>query len=137
MSSRRSGGVFQAAQAVLDQRVQRVALGAAADDIELARYEPDAVRPAADWLEHRRALVARMEALGTPLLLATETGSGVSDDIVRRIDRLANGEAGEAPSARPLAEPDPLHALVEESLRCLENVAAAARRHDEAAHATA
>ncbi len=113
------------------------ALGAAAGDIELARYEPDAVRPAADWLEHRRALVDRMEALGTPLLLAAETGAGVSDDIVRRIDRLANGEAGEAPSTKPSADRDTLHALVEDSLRSLESAAAAARRHDEAAHATA
>ena len=112
-------------------------LGAAANDLELARYEPAAVRPAANWLEHRRAMVAGVDALGTPLLLAAETGASLPDGIERRIECLANGEAGTKSPAIAFADGDALRALVEESLRGLERAAAAARRDDEVAHAAA
>jgi multidrug resistance protein MdtO len=137
---KRLGLMLRAGDAATRRRLSaqaQAALGAAADDLELARYEPAAVRPATDWLDHRRAMLARVDALGTPLLIATETQTCVNDDIVRRIERLANGEAGEESPVKPFADRDALHALVEENLRCLEKAASAARRYDEAAHATA
>ena len=112
-------------------------LGAVANDLELARYEPAAVRPAAKWLQHRRAMVASVDALGTPLLLAAETGSRLPDDVERRIERLANGEADTESPAIAFADGDALRALAEESLRSLERAAAAARRDGEVSHAAA
>ena len=112
-------------------------LGAVANDLELARYEPAAVRPAAKWLQHRRAMVASVDALGTPLLLAAETGSRLPDDVERRIECLANGEVGAEAPAIASAGVDALHSLVDESLRALERAAAAARRDDEVSHAAA
>jgi multidrug resistance protein MdtO len=115
----------------------QAALGAVTDDLELARYEPAAIRPSADWLAHRRTMVARVDALETPLLLAAEAGLGVDEDMVERVERLANGEARAEPFSTSHAIGDALHALLEERLRALESAAAAARRYDEAAHATA
>ncbi len=112
-------------------------LGAVANDLELARYEPAAVRPAANWLDHRRAMAAGVDALGTPLLLAAETGPGMPDDIARRIECLANGEVGEGPPEIAFTGGDALRALVEENLRSLELAAAAARREGEVSHAAA
>ena len=112
-------------------------LGAVANDLELARYEPAAVRPAANWLDHRRAMAAGVDALGTPLLLAAETGPGMPDDIARRIECLANGEVGEGPPAIAFTDGDALRALVEENLRSLERAAVAARREGEVSHAAA
>ena len=115
----------------------QAALDAMANDLELARYEPAAVRPAASWLDRHRAMAAGVDALGTPLLLAAETGSSLPGDIERRIERLANGEVGAEAPAIASAHGDALHALVDESLRALERVAAAARRDDEVSHAAA
>ncbi len=115
----------------------QAALGAVTDDLELARFEPAAIRPSADWLAHRRTLVARVDALETPLLLAAEAGLGVDDAIVERVERLANGEARAESSSTSHADGDALHALLDERLRALESAAAAARRYDEAAHAAA
>ena len=112
-------------------------LAAVVNDLELARFEPGAVRPAAEWLNHRHAMVASVNALEAPLLLAAETGLGVDDDIARRIERIANGEVGAESPARAHADVDPLRAMIEERLRNLESTAAAARRYDEATHATA
>ena len=112
-------------------------LGAVANDLELARYEPAAVRPAANWLDHRRAMAAGVDALGTPLLLAAETGPGMPDDIARRIECLANGEVGEGPPEIAFTGGDASRALVEENLRSLELAAAAARREGEVSHAAA
>jgi multidrug resistance protein MdtO len=112
-------------------------LGAVATDLQLARYEPAAVRPAANWLDHRRAMAAGVDALGTPLLLAAETGSGLPDDIARRIECLANGAVGEDPPATMFADGDALRSLVEENLRSLERASVAARRDDEVSHAAA
>ncbi len=111
-------------------------LGAVRDDVELARYEPAAIRPSSDWLLHRRTMVARAEELEIPLLLAGEAGLGVDEDVVKRIERVANGESGAGPSPPSETAGDALHALLEERLRALENAAAAARQYDEAAHAT-
>ena len=115
----------------------QAALDAMANDLELARYEPAAVRPAASWLDHHRAMAAGVDALGTPLLLATETGSSLPGDIERRIECLANGEVGAEAPAIASAGGDALHALVDESLRALERAVAAARRDDEVSHAAA
>ena len=115
----------------------QAALGAVSNDLELAHFEPAAVRPAEDWLEHRRATLARIDVLGTPLLLAAEARIGVDDGIVHRIECLAKGEFGDESYKRPRADDDALHALVEERLIGLEAAFAAARRYDEAIHAAA
>ena len=115
----------------------QAALGAVADDLELAHFEPAAVRPAEDWLDHRRAMLAHADALGTPLLLAADAGFGMSDDIVRRIEHLTNGVVGAGPSAELRTDGNALHELIEERLRSLESAAVAARRYDEVANAAA
>lgn len=112
-------------------------LGSVADDLALAHFEPAAIRPSAEWLSHRRAMVERVDALGTPLLLAAESGIGVTKDVANRIERLANGEAAAEFPSTAHVDGDALHALLDERLRALETAAAAARRDDEAAHATA
>jgi hypothetical protein len=107
-----------------------------ADDLALARHEPASVRPSADWLDRRRVLVERADALGAPLLLAAEAGGMASDGMAARLERLARGTApDDAPAA--IASPPgcgPLAALVETRLRRLEEAALAARRPDEIPH---
>ncbi len=115
----------------------QAALGAVSNDLELARYEPASVRPGMNWLEHRRAMVDGVDALGTRLLLATETSSCLPDDIERRIECLADGEACTASPTEVLGEGDSLGALVLESLLNLELAAAAARLDEEVLHAAA
>jgi outer membrane protein TolC len=47
------------------------------------------VRPAAAWLERRRIVAERAEALGAPLLLAAEAGLVACGDVAARLDALA------------------------------------------------
>jgi multidrug resistance protein MdtO len=114
----------------------QAALGAVTNDLELAHYEPVAIRPSARWLVHRSTLVDCVDALRTPLLLAAEAGLGVAGDVANRIERLAGGEAVAEASSVAHVDNDALHALLEERLHALETAAVAARRYDEAAHAT-
>lgn len=115
----------------------QAALAAVSNDLDLALYEPAVVRPAEDWLEHRRATLARLDVLGTPLLLAAEACHGVDDGIVHRIECLAKGEFGDESYESPRTDGDALHALVEERLIGVEAAFSAARRYDEAVHAAA
>ena len=115
----------------------QAALGSVTNDLELAHYEPAAIRPSAAWLAHRRTLVDRVDALGTPLLLAAEAGLSVAEDVVIRVERLAIGEAVAERASTARVDGNAVHALLEERLHALEIAAVAARRYDEAAHATA
>lgn len=66
------------------------ALGTLEQDMALARYEPQAVRPAPDWLEARRRAAHEIAALQGPLLLNARLDPTCSDAIAGRLARLAD-----------------------------------------------
>ena len=136
----RLGQMLQAGESSLRRRLAaqvQATLGTVSADLDLACREPAAVRPAAGWLDRRRTVASCIDALETSLLLATEAGLQPGHDLQRRIERLAKGDPAELPSLAPQADVGAPHALVEERLRRLERAALAAKRHDEATHATA
>ena len=53
----------------------RTALAGLRNDLDLARYEPDSVRPDAHWLAEQRGLTDRVDALVPPLAVAAETNA--------------------------------------------------------------
>jgi multidrug resistance protein MdtO len=79
----------------------QAALGAIGQDLALARYEPGAIRPPADWLQTRRQAVAEIAALPAPVLLGRALAPGRADGIAMRLDRLADhvGAQPMSPSA--------------------------------------
>ena len=68
-------------------------LGAAADDLQLAGYEPATLQPSQRWLASRRLLVARAGALAGPLLVAAERGGAAVAPSIRRLDALQSAVA--------------------------------------------
>ncbi|SCK25732.1 multidrug resistance protein MdtO [Variovorax sp. HW608] len=105
-------------------------LGAIESDLDIARYEPDSVRPADEWLAHRRGVVRQLGALQEPLaLLASESELCAFQP---RLDRIA-GAPVDAPEASPMPDMhDPLAALVDQRLHDLETALAASEPSDTA-----
>jgi len=64
------------------------ALGAIERDLELAEYEPAAVRPAGAWLQARRQSVAEIGDLQASLLLMPADDASSSSSVARALDRL-------------------------------------------------
>ena len=48
-------------------------MSALRDDLGLVRYEPVSVRPENDWLRHRQALLAQVDALSGPIAIAAQS----------------------------------------------------------------
>lgn len=97
-------------------------MGAIESDLDIARYEPDSVRPSDEWLAHRREMVLQIGALQEPLaMLARE---GAASAFRPRLDRIAGSPASEAPTIPDMD--DPLVALVDQRLHELEAELAAA-----------
>jgi multidrug resistance protein MdtO len=93
-------------------------------DIDLAAYEPSAVRPNAQWLATRRKAADELGALGSPLLLDADTHSGSSTQIAKRLEALA-GRFAAAEIQRPLQGPtewsaSPFFPMIDAGLRRLE-----------------
>jgi multidrug resistance protein MdtO len=68
----------------------RFSLAAIETDLELAGYEPEAVRPAQNWLSARREAARDIEALQGPLLLSANTDKATSTSIADRLEILAD-----------------------------------------------
>jgi multidrug resistance protein MdtO len=93
-------------------------------DIDLAAYEPDTVRPSAQWLAARRRAADEIGALGSPLLLSADEPTASSAQIATRLEALA-GRFAAAEIPPPLPEPtewstSPLFPIIDAGLRRLE-----------------
>ena len=102
-------------------------LAAILTDIDIADYEPDAVRPSAAWLAARRHAADGLGALGSPLLLSANNNVEASPQIADRLDALA-GRFAVLEAKTPTATSDrqgvwrtsPLFRIVDAGLRKLE-----------------
>ena len=112
----------------------QVAIGAVQTDLDLARYEPAAIRPSSAWLQHRQQAVAAIAAMEGPLLLSGQDSPAFLATTARRLDALADRLAHpqgtprsameEAPSANPVSPRQRLHGIVNEQLDVLEQALA-------------
>jgi len=66
----------------------RTALVGVRGDLDLVRYEPDSVRPDAQWLDEQRALTERVEALVGPLAVAAEVSAPLDAQHRRSLEGL-------------------------------------------------
>jgi multidrug resistance protein MdtO len=93
-------------------------------DIDLAAYEPNTVRPSAQWLAARRKAADEIGALGSPLLLSADEPTTSSAQIAQRLEALAERfAAAEIPPPLPgLTEwsTSPLFPIIDAGLRRLE-----------------
>ncbi|HEY0270267.1 MAG TPA: FUSC family protein [Sphingomonas sp.] len=64
-------------------------------DLALARYEPVALRPSGPWLDRRRETIDAIVATEGPLLLSGDDAPAFLHATADRLDRLADGFAGE------------------------------------------
>jgi multidrug resistance protein MdtO len=102
-------------------------LGKIETDIDLADYEPEAVRPNAAWLAARRRAADEIGALEAPLLLSADDDPRTSAQIADRLEALAERFAvseTETPT-RPAEGPmqwttSPLFPIINGGLRRLE-----------------
>jgi multidrug resistance protein MdtO len=101
-------------------------LGKIETDIDLADYEPEAVRPNAAWLAARRHAAEEIGALEAPLLLSADDDPRTSAQIADRLEALAGRFTSSETQARtPAHRPvewttSPLFHIVEGGLRRLE-----------------
>jgi multidrug resistance protein MdtO len=68
----------------------QAAVGALAQDIELAAYEPRSLRPSDSWLELRRETARRTAALVGLLLARADDETARGDNVARRLAALAD-----------------------------------------------
>jgi len=68
----------------------RFSLAAIETNLELAGYEPEAVRPPEKWLSARREAAREIEALEGALLLSANTDDAISAPIAGRLEILAD-----------------------------------------------
>jgi multidrug resistance protein MdtO len=66
------------------------ALGAVEQDLKLARYEPAAVRPAAEWLNARQRAAHAIARLTGPLLVRANQDPSLGGELSRRLSGLAD-----------------------------------------------
>jgi len=101
-------------------------LGKIETDIDLADYEPEAVRPNAAWLAARRHAAEEIGALEAPLLLSADDDPRTSAQIADRLEALAGRFTSSETQARtPAHRPvewttSPLFHIVKRGLRRLE-----------------
>jgi multidrug resistance protein MdtO len=103
------------------------ALSAIDADIDLAWYEPRAVRSSDAWLESREGTAREIRALQTPMLLSAEQDDEISAHIAARLEALADRFLNTAPpppshGENPLVRWSemPLFHIVDAGLRRLE-----------------
>jgi multidrug resistance protein MdtO len=104
------------------------ALSALKTDIDLASYEPQAVRPSDPWLKSREGTARGIGTLYSPLLLSAEQDGEKSTYIATRLEALAGRFAGtQAPPPLPGENPpvvwseQPLFHIIDSGLRGLEH----------------
>jgi multidrug resistance protein MdtO len=105
-------------------------LGKIETDIDLADYEPEAVRPNAAWLAARRHAADEIGGLEAPLLLSADDDPRTSAQIADRLEALADRfavsetEAPTLPAERPLQwTTSPLFPIIDGGLQRLEKAA--------------
>ena len=105
-------------------------LGKIETDIDLADYEPEAVRPNAAWLAARRHAADEIGGLEAPLLLSADDDPRTSAQIADRLEALAGRfavsetEAPTLPAERPLQwTTSPLFPIIDGGLQRLEKAA--------------
>jgi len=116
----------------------RSALGAVESDLELARYEPVAVRPTGAWLKTQVGVMRRMAALEAPLAMIAEQDSSASASIARRLDRMVDARApADKSGANDSPDAATLLGIVDTRLRRLELALQGIRPREGRPHATA
>jgi multidrug resistance protein MdtO len=102
-------------------------LGKIETDIDLATYEPEAVRPSAAWLAARRHAAVEIGALEGPLLLSAGTDARTTAQIADRLEALADRfavsetDVHTPPADRQVAwTTSPILHIVDGGLRTLE-----------------
>jgi multidrug resistance protein MdtO len=108
----------------------RFSLAAIETDLELAGYEPEALRPPEKWLSARREAAREIGSLEGALLLTANTDKAMSEPIAGRLKTLADCFATSdiprpaLPSAsQEQSKAPPLELVIEEGLRRLEQAA--------------
>jgi multidrug resistance protein MdtO len=79
-------------------------LGEIESDIDLAAYEPEAVRPSSAWLAARRAVAEEIGLLEAPLLLSADDDARASAQIAHRLKALAGRFTSSETQARTPAD---------------------------------
>jgi len=97
-------------------------------DLELARYEPEAMRAREAWLQARGGAVVHAQGLMSAALVTDQVRR--APQLSQRLERLAAGLETDAGAAAPSGRPDgaPLRSagdVMEQHMRCLEMVLAA------------
>jgi multidrug resistance protein MdtO len=101
-------------------------LGEIETDINLAAYEPEAVRPSAAWLAARRDVADDIGLLQAPLLLSADDDVRTSAQIAHRLEALADRFTSSETQARTPADrrvkwtTSPLFHIIKGGLRRLE-----------------
>jgi multidrug resistance protein MdtO len=104
----------------------RFSLAAIETDIELAGYEPEALRPPENWLSARRDSAREIGALQGALLLSADRDVAMSAPIADRLDILADRFAASGfPQPSPPTSPaqwnaQPADSIVDRALKRLE-----------------
>jgi multidrug resistance protein MdtO len=108
----------------------RFSLTAIETDLELAGYEPEAVKPPEEWLSARREAAREIGSLESVLLLSADTDKVTSEPIAERLvnlaDRFAGSDVQRHASPVDLRAPwktTPLEPIIEPGLRRLEQAA--------------
>jgi multidrug resistance protein MdtO len=84
-----AGSADPASRLALAAQVQG-ALGGIEQNLDLARYEPPAIRPTERWLEARRTAVQEIGALHAPLLLSAARDSSSMAGVMRQLEQSAD-----------------------------------------------
>jgi multidrug resistance protein MdtO len=101
-------------------------LGEIETDIDLAAYEPEAVRPSSAWLAARRGVAEEIGLLEAPLLLSADDDPRTSAQIAHRLEALAGRFTSSETQARTPADREvkwttsPLLRIIGGGLRRLE-----------------
>jgi multidrug resistance protein MdtO len=102
------------------------ALGSIEQDLDLAGYEPAAIRPEESWLRARRRASHELAALQGPLLLSADRDPACAVDIGHRLERIAARLSAQQSIPSPVAQGP--RAVAEDNDRREETDGAAQRK---------
>jgi multidrug resistance protein MdtO len=108
----------------------RSSVAAIETDLELAGYEPEALRPSEEWLSARRGAAREIGSLEGALLLSANRDKATSGPIAGRLkiraDRFAaseNPQPALSAASHERSKPPPLELVIDQSLQRLEHTA--------------
>ena len=105
------------------------ALGNIKQDLDLARYEPAAIRPDEAWVRARRRASYELGALQGPLLLSADLDPDAAVDVGRRLQRIADHLS--AQTSTPSSEAQSRRIVAQDTARRPEADVAARRARAE------